>query len=134
MLFRRKIQILIACLCFLLAFSITLQYKSVTKNSSVVLTEVKRTQELENQLINANAEVINLKKENMQLLVENIVRNDKVIVRVPATSANLGSGFDCTGIAFKKYNVFSFEKNERTSRFDFVGFGFVYSNSISIFG
>lgn len=35
---------------------------------------------------------------------------DKVRIRVPATSANLGSGFDCLGIAFQKYNVFEFEK------------------------
>ena len=51
-----------------------------------------------------------IKKENMITLVENIVKKNNVTVRVPATSANLGSGFDCTGIAFKKYNVFSFEK------------------------
>ena len=31
---------------------------------------------------------------------------DKIRLRVPATSANLGSGFDCLGIAFQKYNVF----------------------------
>jgi len=29
-------------------------------------------------------------------------------VRVPATSANLGPGFDCLGIAFKLYNWFTF--------------------------
>ena len=49
-------------------------------------------------------------KERMQTLVENIVKTDKVTVRVPATSANLGSGFDCTGVAFRRYNVLSFEK------------------------
>ena len=35
---------------------------------------------------------------------------DKIKIKVPATSANLGSGFDCMGIAFQKYNVFEFEK------------------------
>ena len=35
---------------------------------------------------------------------------DKIRVRVPATSANLGSGFDCCGIALELYNVFEFEK------------------------
>lgn len=35
---------------------------------------------------------------------------DKIRIKVPATSANLGSGFDCFGIAFQKYNVFEFEK------------------------
>ena len=34
----------------------------------------------------------------------------KIKIKVPATSANLGSGFDCVGIAFKLYNVFEFEK------------------------
>ena len=31
-------------------------------------------------------------------------------VRVPATSANLGPGFDCMGIALNLYNTFTFEK------------------------
>ncbi|MBQ8545731.1 MAG: homoserine kinase [Clostridia bacterium] len=35
---------------------------------------------------------------------------DKIKVKVPATSANLGSGFDCVGIAYELYNVFEFEK------------------------
>ena len=34
----------------------------------------------------------------------------KIRVRVPATSANVGSGFDCAGIAFQLYNEFEFEK------------------------
>ena len=34
---------------------------------------------------------------------------DKVKIKVPATSANIGSGFDCMGIAFKCYNTFEFE-------------------------
>ncbi|MBQ8689990.1 MAG: threonine synthase [Clostridia bacterium] len=67
-----------------------------------------------------------VKKEDMMQLVENIVRTDKVIVRVPATSANLGSGFDCTGIAFRRYNVFSFEKIE--SGFEFEGFPDAFAN------
>ena len=33
-----------------------------------------------------------------------------VTIRVPATSANLGSAFDTAGIAFDLYNTFSFEK------------------------
>ncbi|MGL4282536.1 homoserine kinase [Eubacterium aggregans] len=36
-----------------------------------------------------------------------------ITVRVPATSANLGPGFDAFGMAFKLYNTFSFkEKND----------------------
>ena len=34
----------------------------------------------------------------------------KIRLRVPATSANVGSGFDCAGIAFQLYNEFEFEK------------------------
>lgn len=37
------------------------------------------------------------------------MENRKVVVRVPATSANCGPGFDCLGIACTLYNTFSFE-------------------------
>ena len=37
---------------------------------------------------------------------------NKIKVRVPATSANLGSGFDCVGVAYELYNVFEFEKTD----------------------
>lgn len=59
-----------------------------------------------------------IKKESMANLVNRVIRKDKVIIRVPATSANLGSGFDCTGIAFRKYDVFSFEKTVNTVEFE----------------
>lgn len=36
----------------------------------------------------------------------------KVKVRVPATSANLGPGFDVAGLALTLYNTFTFELNE----------------------
>lgn len=65
-------------------------------------------------------------KEQMPRLVSNVVKQDSITVRVPATSANLGSGFDCTGIAFKKYNVFTFEKLD--SGIEFEGFPEQYSN------
>ncbi len=32
-----------------------------------------------------------------------------VTVRVPATSANLGPGFDCLGLALKQYTTFEIE-------------------------
>ncbi|MBD2293948.1 homoserine kinase [Anabaena sphaerica FACHB-251] len=35
-----------------------------------------------------------------------------VTVKVPATTANLGPGFDCIGAALKLYNEFKFTKNE----------------------
>lgn len=36
----------------------------------------------------------------------------KVKIRVPATSANLGPGFDVAGLALTLYNTFTFELNE----------------------
>ncbi len=39
--------------------------------------------------------------------------NLKVEIKVPATSANLGSGFDCAGVALSLYNSFLFEQAER---------------------
>lgn len=35
---------------------------------------------------------------------------NKIKVRVAATSANLGAGFDCAGIALEMYNYFQFER------------------------
>ena len=37
----------------------------------------------------------------------------KICVRVPATSANLGPGYDCLGIALSLYSEFSFEESEQ---------------------
>ncbi|MEW6233554.1 MAG: homoserine kinase, partial [Chloroflexota bacterium] len=37
------------------------------------------------------------------------ISDSKVIVRVPATAANLGSGFDCLGMALGLYNVVTVE-------------------------
>ncbi|MGM9645925.1 MAG: homoserine kinase [Eubacteriales bacterium] len=51
---------------------------------------------------------------------------EKIKIKVPATSANLGSGFDCVGIAFKLYNVFEFEKTE--SGLSFEGCAEKYAN------
>jgi homoserine kinase len=67
-----------------------------------------------------------VEKEQMPRLVSNVVKQNSITVRVPATSANLGSGFDCTGIAFKKYNVFTFDKT--ASGVEFEGFHPNYSN------
>src|SRR6266699_4783150 len=33
----------------------------------------------------------------------------RVTVRVPATSANLGPGFDCLGLALKQHNIFEIQ-------------------------
>ena len=85
MIFRKKAQILAAIICFALCFAITLQYKSVTKNLGVSTSQVKRTEELESQIINANQEIIDLKKENMQL------SSDIELYRQEAASNDSGS-------------------------------------------
>ncbi len=36
-----------------------------------------------------------------------------VVIRVPATTANLGPGFDCLGLALSLYARFTFEKKEQ---------------------
>lgn len=50
-----------------------------------------------------------------------------VKVRVPATSANLGCGFDCLGIALSLYTTFTFEEIE--NGLVFCGFEEKYSNT-----
>ncbi len=85
MIFKKKAQILAAIICFALTFAITLQYKSVTKNSGLSSAQIKRTEELESQIINANQEIIDLKKENMQL------NSDIELYRQEAASNDTGS-------------------------------------------
>ncbi|MGG7144325.1 homoserine kinase [Clostridium nigeriense] len=51
-------------------------------------------------------------------------------VRVPATSANMGPGFDTLGIAFNLYNEFEF--SEDTKEIKFYGFKEEYSNEDNI--
>ena len=46
-------------------------------------------------------------------------------IKVPATSANLGPGFDCLGLALSLYNEFSFEKSDE---FRFENMPVAYSN------
>jgi len=47
-------------------------------------------------------------------------------IKVPATSGNLGPGFDCLGIALTLYNEFYFE---RSKNWEFVGFNEKFANS-----
>lgn len=42
-------------------------------------------------------------------------------IKVPATSANLGPGFDVLGIAFTLYNSFGFERSDHFEMVDFQG-------------
>lgn len=50
----------------------------------------------------------------------------KVIVKVPATTANMGPGFDCFGCAFTMYNTLTFEEIE--AGYIFEGFEPQYEN------
>lgn len=40
---------------------------------------------------------------------------EKVMVKAPATSANLGPGYDCLGLALSLYSEFTFERSEALS-------------------
>lgn len=53
-----------------------------------------------------------------------------ITVKVPATSANIGAGFDCLGIAFKLYNTFGFEEIEMGLQFQ--GFKEEYCNENNV--
>jgi UDP-N-acetylglucosamine--N-acetylmuramyl-(pentapeptide) pyrophosphoryl-undecaprenol N-acetylglucosamine transferase len=50
---------------------------------------------------------------------------DKITVRVPATTANLGPGFDSVGCAFTLYNTITFIKNDKL---EFEGCDEKYAN------
>lgn len=50
-----------------------------------------------------------------RLGVRRAMRFDKVTVRVPATSANLGPGFDCMGVALGVYSSVSLKRSKATS-------------------
>ncbi len=54
----------------------------------------------------------------------------KVKVRVPATSANIGPGFDSLGIAFNLYNIFEF--TEKENGISFSGCAKKYQNEHNI--
>ncbi|MGL4773276.1 MAG: homoserine kinase [Clostridium sp.] len=53
-----------------------------------------------------------------------------VKVRVPATSANMGPGFDSLGIALKRYNIFSFKETEMGLSFKGIPVEFCNDNNI----
>lgn len=48
---------------------------------------------------------------------------DSIIVKVPATTANLGAGFDCIGAALEFYNEFIFSLRENNTSFQVEGEG-----------
>ena len=54
----------------------------------------------------------------------------KIIITVPATSANLGPGFDSMGIALDLYNKFTFEKKEK---FEYINVLEKYANENNLY-
>lgn len=46
-------------------------------------------------------------------------------IKAPCSSANIGPGFDCLGIAFNIYNFFTFERSEQNQ---YIGFAEKYCN------
>ncbi len=50
-------------------------------------------------------------------------------ITTPCSSANIGPGFDCLGIAFNIYNTFTFEKSEKLR---FEGFAEKYCNETNL--
>lgn len=67
---KKKVNLLTAIVCFILCFTITLQYKSVTRNKSMNTSQLQRNEELQTQLINANQDNIDLRRENLQLATD----------------------------------------------------------------
>lgn len=55
---------------------------------------------------------------------------NKAVISVPATSANLGPGFDCFGIAYNLYNTFTFDKTP--GEFSLDGFEEEFSNEDNV--
>ena len=53
-------------------------------------------------------------------------------VRVPATSANVGVGFDCLGLALTLSNGFTFRPAERFSAVGLAGFLLLSASSLAL--
>ncbi len=49
---------------------------------------------------------------NMQVINEHAVERQSVTVRVPATSANMGPGYDCLGMALNTWSEMTIERSE----------------------
>ncbi len=64
------------------------------------------------KLIGSDKEKVVMEKDEIKKLVE-YKNHRKVIVKVPCSTANLGCGFDCMGLALSLYNTFSFESSDQ---------------------
>lgn len=50
-----------------------------------------------------------------------LYKNLKATIKVPCSTANLGSAFDSSGIALSLYNIFTFEQSEKDELVNFIG-------------
>lgn len=71
------------------------------------------------KLLSSNKPTILKSREQIEDIVN--YRNLKCMVKVPCSTANLGSGFDCAGIALSLYNVFKFEQSDKDEVVGFKG-------------
>lgn len=55
-----------------------------------------------------------------------------IAVRVPATTANLGPGFDCLGLALNVYGVFHFEERDSGLKFENIASEFCNENNLAV--
>lgn len=80
-----KNNFVIATVCFFLCFGVALQYKSITRNEKSEIAKIPKSTDAEVDLINAKQQILDLKKENMQL------SSDLDIYRQEAASKDSGS-------------------------------------------
>ena len=57
-----------------------------------------------------------------------------ITIRVPGTTANLGPGFDCLGLALGVYGYFTFEEKESGLEFENVAPEFQNEDNLAIRG
>lgn len=52
-----------------------------------------------------------------------MTKDNSMVIRVPATTANMGPGFDCLGMALSLYNEFEFTHSSEATTFEAFGMG-----------
>ncbi len=63
------------------------------------------------KLMESDKSKVVMSREEIKKLVE-YKNHRKVTIKVPCSTANLGCGFDCMGLALSLYNTFSFESSD----------------------
>ncbi len=78
-------------------------------------TNLEIPYQVKDSLINKTPKVVITKSEYK----DKVLKKEKVVIKTPATSANLGCGFDVCGIALSLYNYFEFEVSDKD---ELIGF------------